>query len=76
VQPLADREKVSLKKAMARLSGTGQLDALRRDLAEQKAVDWLVEQAVVVSVADAKKAKGAWTPTREEQAEEPGLWSV
>jgi trigger factor len=76
VQPLADREKISLKKALSRLQSGGQLDSLKRDLAEQKAVDWLVEHAEAVSVADAKKAKGAWTPSREEQAEDPGLWSV
>ena len=76
VTPLAQREGISLKKAMARLQGRGQIDALRQDLAEQKAVDVLVERAKAISVEAAKKAGTAYTPSREEQAENPGLWTV
>jgi trigger factor len=76
VEPLAQQEKISVKKAIARLEGRGQIDALKRDLAEQKAVELLVERAKPVSVEAAKKADTAWTPTREEQAENPGLWSA
>lgn len=76
VRPLAEREKMSLKKALSRLQSTGQLDALRSDLAEQKAVDLLVDRAKRVSVAEAKKAGAAWVPSRKEQAENPGAWAV
>lgn len=76
VEPLAKQEKISVKKAIARLEGRNQIEPLRRDLAEQKAVDLLVERAKPVSVEAAKKADTAWTPTREEQAENPGLWTV
>jgi trigger factor len=76
VAPLAQREGITVKKAIARLQGRGQIDALRQDLAEQKAVDLLVERAEAITVAAAKKAKTAYTPTREEQAENPGLWTV
>ncbi len=76
VAPLAAQEKITVKKAMARLEGRGQIDALRQDLAEQKAVDLLVERAEVITVAAAKKAKTAYTPSREEQAENPGLWTL
>ena len=76
VAPLAEREKMSVKKAIARLQSNGQIDALRRDLAEQKAVDLLVERAKPVTVAAAKKAGTAWVPSQEEQAENPGAWSV
>ena len=74
--PLAAQEKISVKKAWARLDGRGQIDALRRDLAENKAVDLLVERAKVITVAQAKKAGTAWTPTRAEQDENPDLWNV
>lgn len=76
IAPLAAQEKISVKKAWARLDGRGQIDALRRDLAEGKAVDLLVERAKVVTVAAAKKAGTAWTPSRAEQDENPGLWNV
>lgn len=76
VEPLAAQEKISVKKAMARLQSRGQIDALRQDLAEQKAVDLLVERAEAITVAAAKKAKTAYTPSREEQAENPGLWTL
>lgn len=76
VAPLAQQEKISVKKAIARLQGRGQIDAVRRELAEGKAVDLLVERAEAISVEAAKKAGGAWTPSREEQAEEPGLWAI
>ncbi|MDQ8045269.1 MAG: trigger factor [Patulibacter sp.] len=75
VEPLAKQEKISLKKAMARLAGRGQIDALRRDLAETKAVDALVEKVTTVSVEEAKKADTAWTPTREEQEADPAYWA-
>ncbi len=76
IAPLAAQEKISVKKAWARLDGRGQIDALRRDLAENKAVDLLVERAKVITVAAAKKAGTAWTPSRAEQDENPGLWNV
>ncbi len=76
IEPLAKQEKITVKKAIARLQGRGQLEALRDDLAQQKAVDLLVERAKVVSVEEAKKAGTGYTPSRAEQAENPGLWAV
>ena len=69
-------EYYSVKKALARLEGRNQLPALRRDLAEEKAVELLVERTKAITVAAAKKAKGVWTPSKEEQAENPGLWTT
>jgi trigger factor len=76
IEPLAKQENITVKKALARLQGRGQLEALREDLAQQKAVDALVEQAKVISVEDAKKAGTGYTPSRAEQAENPGVWAV
>lgn len=76
VAPLAEREKMSLKKALSRLQSTGQIDQLKQDLAEQKAVDLLVERAKAVPVEQAKQAGTAWVPSREEQAENPGAWAI
>ncbi len=75
VEPMAKQEKISVKKAIARLEGRGQIESLRRDLAEEKAVDLLVERAKVVSVDVAKKKDTAWTPSLEEQAANPGVWA-
>ncbi|MBJ7470462.1 MAG: trigger factor [Solirubrobacteraceae bacterium] len=76
IAPYAAQEKISLKKAWARLEGRGQLEDVRRELAENKAIDELVERAKKISVEDAKKAGIAYTPSRAEQEEEPGLWNV
>ncbi|MDO9353500.1 MAG: trigger factor [Solirubrobacteraceae bacterium] len=76
VEPLAQQEKISVKKAIARLESRGQIEGLRRDLAEEKAVDLLVERANTVTVAAAKKADTAWTPTADEQAANPGIWAL
>lgn len=76
VAPLAQREGMTVKKALSRLRSNGQLDQLRRELAEQKAVDLLVERATAISVEAAKEAGVAYTPSREEQAENPGIWTV
>jgi trigger factor len=76
IEPLAKQEKITVKKAIARLQGRGQLDSLRDDLAQQKAVDQLVESATVISVDEAKKAGTGYTPSRAEQAENPGVWAV
>lgn len=76
IAPFAAQEKMSVKKAWQRLQNTGQLDALRRDLAESKAVDLLVERAKPISVDAAKKAGTPYTPSRAEQDAEPGLWNI
>ncbi len=76
IAPLAAQEKVSVKKIWARLEGRGQIDAVRADLAENKAVEYLVEQAKVITVAAAKKAGTTWTPSREEQDADPGTWNI
>lgn len=76
IAPFAAQEKTTVKKAWQRLQNTGQLDALRRDLAESKAVDLLVERAQAISVEEAKKAGTPYTPSRAEQDAEPGLWNI
>lgn len=75
IEPLAKQENITVKKAMARLQGRGQLESLREDLAQQKAVDQLVERAVVISVDEAKKLGTGYTPSRQEQADNPGVWA-
>ncbi len=76
IAPLAAQEKVSVKKIWARLEGRGQIDAVRADLAENKAVELLVERAKVITVAAAKKAGTTYTPSREEQDADPGTWNI
>lgn len=76
IAPYAAQEKISVKKAWQKLESRGQLDALRRDIAESKAVDLLVEKAKAISVDDAKKAGTPYTPSRAEQDENPGFWNI
>jgi trigger factor len=45
VRPAAEREGVKPKKLLERLRSSGQLDGIREELAQRRALDLLVEQA-------------------------------
>ncbi len=62
---------MTVKKAIARLQGRGQLDSLREDLAQQKAVDLLVERAKVISVEDARRLARATPPPARSRPRNP-----
>jgi trigger factor len=49
LKPTADREKTSPEKLLKRLDDNGRLGRLRAELANRKAVEWLVEQAKPVA---------------------------
>jgi trigger factor len=67
LQATAARENVKPEKLRARLEKDGRLDELKSDLAQRMAVDLLVEQAVPVSVEDARAKGLLWTPDAEER---------
>ncbi|WP_320671451.1 trigger factor [Patulibacter defluvii] len=50
------------EKLLKRLTNQGHLDELRSDVAEQQAIERLVESATAVSVEDAKARNLLWTP--------------
>jgi trigger factor len=67
LQPTAEREKTTPEKLLKRLEETGRLGRLRAELANRKAVEWLVEQAKPVTpgkAADVKPAKGGKSPAK------------
>jgi len=66
LQPTAEREKSTPEKLLKRLDENGRLGRLRAELANRKAVEWLVEQAkpVAPKQAGAKAAKGGKSPAK------------
>jgi trigger factor len=67
LQPTAEREKTSPAKLLARLESGGRLGRLRAELANRKAVEWLVEQAKPVTPKNAageKPAEGGKSPAK------------
>ena len=67
LQPTAEREKTTPEKLFKRLEENGRLGRLRAELANRKAVEWLVEHAKPVTpgkAADAKPAKGGKSPAK------------
>ncbi len=67
LQPTAEREKTSPEKLLARLESGGRIGRLRAELANRKAVEWLVEHAKPVAPgqgAEAKPAKGGKSPAK------------
>jgi trigger factor len=61
---------------MAELREHGDVEALRRDLRLRKAVQLLVDEAVPISVEQAKARQKLWTPrTKEAEPEAPKLWT-
>jgi trigger factor len=61
---------------MKELQEHGDVDALRRELRLRKAVQLLVDEAVPISVEQAKARQKLWTPqTKEGELEAPKLWT-
>jgi trigger factor len=59
----------SPKKLLERLKSSGQIDTVREDLAQRKAVDLLAESAKPISIEQARARDKLWTPGRDEPAE-------
>ncbi len=67
LQPTAEREKTTPEKLFKRLEENGRLGRLRAELANRKAVEWLVEHAKPVTpgkAAASKSAKGGKSPAK------------
>jgi trigger factor len=67
----------SPKKLLERLKSSGRLDALKDDLAQRKAVDFVAESAVPIGVEQARARDRLWTPGSE-RSESPSsgqLWT-
>ena len=67
LQPTAEREKTTPEKLLKRLEENGRLGRLRAELANRKAVEWLVEHAKAVApgkAAGEKSAKGGKSPAK------------
>jgi len=64
LQASAAREGTKPEKLRARLEQAGRLDDLRRDLAQRRALEWLVEQATPISVEQAQARDKLWTPDK------------
>ncbi len=60
------------EKLLKRLDRDGHRAELVSDVAQQQAIERLVERATAVSVADAKKKKLLWTPEADEDASTGG----
>jgi len=68
LQPTAEREKTTPEKLLRRLEENGRLGRLRVELANRKAVEWLVEHAKPVEPGKGsgeKPAKGGKSPAKQ-----------
>lgn len=68
LKPTAEREKTTPEKLRKRLDENGRLGRLRGELANRRAVEWLVEHAKAVppkGAAGAKAAKGGKSPAKQ-----------
>jgi trigger factor len=76
LQASAARENTTPEKLRARLEQAGRLDDLKRDLAQRRALEWLVEQATPISVEQAQARDKLWTPDKDaEQSSGGQLWT-
>jgi trigger factor len=71
----AEREGVAPEKLLDRLRQRNRLDALRKDLAARKAVDFLVERATPIPVEQAQARDKLWTPEKEPAEAAGKLWT-
>jgi len=60
--------RTSPKKLLERLKSSGQLESLKRDLAQRKAIDLVAEAATPVSIEQAQARDKLWTPGDSERA--------
>jgi trigger factor len=76
LQASAARENTTPEKLRARLEQAGRLDDLKRDLAQRRALEWLVEQATPISVEQAQARDKLWTPDKDVERSSGGrLWT-
>jgi len=76
LQASAARENTKPEKLRARLEQAGRLDDLKRDLAQRRALDWLVENATPITVEQAQARDKLWTPDKEASETSSGqLWT-
>src|SRR4051794_27902495 len=76
LQASAAREDTKPEKLRARLEEAGRLDDLKRDLAQRRALEWLVEQAKPITVEQAQARDKLWTPDKDAERSAGGqLWT-
>ncbi len=66
LEPSAERTGTSTQDLLERVTKNGQLDRLREDVATSMAIDEIVEQAVPISVEQAKARQKLWTPGKDD----------
>jgi trigger factor len=74
LEPAAERSGSTAQELLDRVRKNGQLDRLRRDVAEQQAIELIVREAKPISVEQAKARQKLWTPGKEE-SEGGQLWT-
>jgi trigger factor len=74
LEPAAERSGSTAQELLDRVRKNGQLDRLRRDVAEQQAIELIVREAKPISVEQAKAKQKLWTPGKEE-SEGGQLWT-
>ena len=76
LQASAARENTKPEKLRERLEQAGRLDDLKRDLAQRRALEWLVAQAKPITVEQAQARDKLWTPEKDESQTSAGqLWT-
>jgi trigger factor len=65
LRPTAEREGKSTDELVHMLQRAGRLDAVRQDLAAQRAVDLIAEHARPIPVEQARAREKLWTPDKE-----------
>ena len=70
-----EREGEKPEKLLKKLVASGRDGALRHDLRLRKAVEFLVEQAEPITMEAAKARDKLWTPGKEREAGNSGLWT-
>jgi trigger factor len=74
LEPTAEREGSSPDELVQMLERAGRLDAVRQDLAAQRAVDLIAEHAKPIPVARARAREKLWTPGKE-RAQAGQIWT-
>src|SRR5437868_9687140 len=75
LEPAAERAGQAPQELLERVRKNGQLDRLRRDVAEQQAIELLVQEAKPISVEQAKARQKLWTPGKDEPEGAGQLWT-
>lgn len=74
--PSAERSGTAPAELLDRVRSSGDLERLRRDVANRMAVELLVDEAQPISVEQAKARQKLWTPGKEDAEEQRGrLWT-